>query len=54
MIVFTPVPIFLYRPTLSLAFSSAPPEPLPVSPPAFRLTPMPDILAIDLFARLPK
>jgi hypothetical protein len=42
------------RPTLSLALSSAPPEPLPVPPPAFRPTPMPDTLAIDVFARLPE
>jgi hypothetical protein len=30
------------------------PEPLPVPPPAFRPTPMPDTLAIGLLARLPE
>jgi hypothetical protein len=65
MVVFTPVPIFLYRPTLSLAFSSALPEPFPVPPPAFRPAPMPasfplvstykpDAIVIGVIAQLPK
>jgi hypothetical protein len=54
MVVPMPVPMFPYRPTFSLAFSSVPPEPFPVPPPAFRPTPMPNIFAIDLFARLPE
>jgi hypothetical protein len=54
MVVPTPVPMFFYRPTLSLALSSAPPEPFPVSPPAFRPTPKPDVIVIGVIARLPK
>jgi hypothetical protein len=52
MVVFTLVPIFLYRPTLSLVLSSIPPEPFSIPPPAFRLTLILNTLAIDLFARL--
>jgi hypothetical protein len=65
MVTPTPVPIFPYKPTLSLALSSVPPEPLPVPPPAFRPAPMsaslplastykPDAIVIGVIARLPK
>jgi hypothetical protein len=65
MVVLTPVPIFFYRPTFSLALSSALPEPFLVPPLAFRLAPMPaslplastykpDAIVIGVIARLPK
>jgi hypothetical protein len=65
MIVPTPVPIFLYKPILSFALSSAPPKLFSVPPLAFRSALMPasfplastykpNAIMIGVIARLPK
>jgi hypothetical protein len=57
MVVPTPVPMFPYRPTLSLTLSSVLPESLPIPPPAslpLASTYKSDAIVIGVIARLPK